>query len=181
MQPTAQAVGRSEERSTKPRRGERRHSKRPPSSAHRGTSDVNLIRDIAQQCPTKNAKKPNCYDRIPKTTPSTPRHNYPDPLPPQTTKATLWPPYFQTLKPETLKPGTLLLLPPQHLHHPLIIIYRVILNHNLPLALAIANPHPHPQHPLQVHLRRPYIRIRIHPPRPSTFLRRLSWHPRDRL
>ena len=43
-----------------------------------------------------------------------------------------------------------LLLPPQHLHHPLIIIHRVILNHNLPLAFPVPNPHPYPQHPLQV-------------------------------
>jgi hypothetical protein len=40
------------------------------------------------------------------------------------------------------------LLPPNHLHHPLIIIHGRILNHNLALPLAVADLHLHTENPL---------------------------------
>jgi hypothetical protein len=62
-------------------------------------------------------------------------------------------PTTQRLKSEKGATPHLPLLPPQRLHHPLIIIHRRILNHNLAFALAVANPHSQSQNPLQLHLR----------------------------
>src|SRR5208337_5576881 len=60
-------------------------------------------------------------------------------------------------------------LPLQHPHHPVKILQRAILDHNLASPLPIPDPHPHPQHLLQRPLRR--LHIRIHPPRSASLIR----------